>query len=411
MTVADRALPLFAAHGIELEYMLVDAATLDVLPVADAVLRTAAGATVGDVETGALAWSNELALHVLEIKTNGPVQSLAGVAALFQDDLARLGQLLAPLGGRLMPSGMHPWMQPQHETRLWPHEYAEVYATFDAIFDCHAHGWSNVQSAQINLPFAGDDEFARLHAAVRLVLPLVPALAASSPFAEGRCTGRLDQRLEAYRVNCARVPSVTGVLVPEPIWTRARYETEILARIERDLVPHDPARVLEPEWVNARGAIARFDRSAIEIRLPDMQECPQADLAIAALVTAAVRALVEERWTSFASQKSWGAARLAAPLRACMRDAERTSIDDAEYLAVFGLTTSAARNMGEMWRHLASVLPPVPPECQHPLAVILEQGTLARRILAATGEAPTRARLQGVYRQLCDCLDRGRMFP
>ncbi len=403
-------MPLFAAYGIELEYMLVDSETLDVLPVADAVLRAAAGTTVSDVETGALAWSNELVLHVLEVKTNGPVEKLAGVAALFQHDVARLRQLLAPLGGRLMPSGMHPWMQPQRETRLWPHEYAEVYATFDSIFDCHAHGWANVQSAQINLPFAGDDEFARLHAAIRLVLPLVPALAASSPFVEGRFNGWLDRRLQAYGVNCARVPSVSGDIVPEPVWTRAAYETEILARIERDLLPYDPARVLQPEWVNARGAIARFDRSAIEIRLLDMQECPQADLAIAALATAAVRALVEERWASFTTQKSWDVERLARLLHACTRDAEHAAIDDAEYLAVFGLTPGTARNAGEVWRRLASVLPQVPPECQRPLTVIFEKGPLARRILAATGAVPTRPQLQRVYGQLCDCLDQGRMF-
>jgi hypothetical protein len=32
--------------------------------------------------------------------------------------------------------------------------------------------------------------------------------------------------------------------------------------------------VLRHEWVNARGAIARFDRSAIEIRVLDVAECP-----------------------------------------------------------------------------------------------------------------------------------------
>ncbi|HZL86603.1 MAG TPA: glutamate-cysteine ligase family protein [Candidatus Krumholzibacteria bacterium] len=410
MIAVHRALPLFAAYGLELEYMLVDAETLDVLPVADAVLRAAAGSTVGDWENGALAWSNELVLHVLEVKTNGPVEKLAGVSALFQRDLAQLGELLVPLGGRLMPTAMHPWMQPQHETRLWPHAYAEVYAAFDSIFDCRAHGWANVQSAQINLPFAGDDEFARLHAAIRLVLPLVPALAASSPFIDGHFDGWLDRRLEAYRVNCARVPSVTGPMVPEPIWTRAAYETEILARIQRDLLPHDPARILQAEWVNARGAIARFDRSAIEIRLLDMQECPQADLGVAALLTAAVRALVQEQWASFAAQKAWDEARLAELLRACMHDAELAPIDDAEYLSVFGLTPNMARNGGEVWRHLASALPEVPHECQRALAVILEQGPLARRILAATGLEPTRARLQRVYRELCDCLDQGRMF-
>jgi hypothetical protein len=41
---------------------------------------------------------------------------------------------------------------------------------------------------------------------------------------------------------------------------------------------------------------------------------------------------------------------------------------------------------------------------------MLEQGPLARRILRAVGPECTKARLQEVYRELCDCLEAGRMF-
>ena len=88
-----------------------------------------------------------------------------------------------------------------------------------------------------------------------------------------------------------RVPSVSGRVVPEAVFTRPDYEREILGRIYADMAPHDPEGVVRHEWCNARGAIARFDRSAIEIRVLDVQECPRADLAIAALVTAVLRAL------------------------------------------------------------------------------------------------------------------------
>ncbi|HAL85576.1 MAG TPA: hypothetical protein DCM31_01010, partial [Deferribacteraceae bacterium] len=35
----------------------------------------------------------------------------------------------------------------------------------------------------------------------------------------------------------------------------------------RDIAPYDPECILQEEWLNSRGAIARFDRKAIEIRL------------------------------------------------------------------------------------------------------------------------------------------------
>ena len=172
-------LGLFDAYGIELEYMIVDGERLSVLPAADRVLHALAGEFVNEVETGALAWSNELALHVIELKTNGPVRSLAGLHQTFQRDVARLNALLTPLGGLLMPTAMHPWMDPARETRLWPHGHSAIYQAFDRIFSCQGHGWANLQSMHINLPFADDDEFARLHAAVRVAMPLMPALARS----------------------------------------------------------------------------------------------------------------------------------------------------------------------------------------------------------------------------------------
>src|SRR6188508_2173649 len=78
-----RPLGLFQGYGVELEYMIADATTLDVAPIADALIEAEHGAIENEIERGAFAWSNELARHVLEIKTNGPVASLAGVAQGF----------------------------------------------------------------------------------------------------------------------------------------------------------------------------------------------------------------------------------------------------------------------------------------------------------------------------------------
>src|SRR5690606_12908976 len=114
-----------------------------------------------------------------------------------------------------------------------PHDFNEVYRAFDRIFDCRGHGWGNLQSMHINLPFADDEEFGRLHAAVRLVLPLLPGLAASSPLVENRRTGSMDNRLEFYRHNCARIPSVTGHVIPEPVFGIEEYRDQVLGRIYR----------------------------------------------------------------------------------------------------------------------------------------------------------------------------------
>jgi glutamate---cysteine ligase / carboxylate-amine ligase len=443
-------LHLFEAYGVELEYMVVDRETLSVLPAADRLLAAVAGGPAAEVEVGLLGWSNELVLHVLELKTSRPAPALAGLAAGFDAGVRRADEILAralpPPGGRLLPGAMHPWFDPETETRLWPGEGREVYRAYDRIFGCRGHGWSNLQAAHLNLPFSGDAEFGRLHAAVRLLLPILPALAASSPVVEGRVTGLLDSRLEAYRTNSRRFSSITGEVVPEPLYTRADYDAGILQPIYRDLAPLDPEGVLLREFSNARGAIARFERGSIEIRVLDMQEAPRADLAIAALVAGVLKLLTAERWSDGEAQRSFPTAPLAALLRRTIRDAEATEILETPYLDLLGFPApprAPARvgprdrsflglrrrregtpppTAGDLWRHLASEAFAAGATDEAAfggdLRVILDEGPLARRLLLALGadaeadaglEIP-RPRLREVWGALADCLAAGEMF-
>jgi hypothetical protein len=409
------SLHLFEAFGIELEYMIVDRRTLAVRPIADRLLSAVSpsGGPESEVELGPISWSNELAAHVVELKTTGPVPSLSGLAGQFQEHVRRIDAILEPMGARLLPTAMHPMMDPAAEATLWPHDYGPVYETFDRIFDCRGHGWSNLQSVHINLPFSGDDEFGRLHAAIRLVLPILPAIAASSPIVEGRATGLLDNRLEFYRHNCRRVPEVTGRVIPEPAFSQGDYDRLIFRPMYDAIAPLDPGGILRFEWLNARGAIARFDRSAIEIRLLDVQECPRADLAVASLVVLAVRALAEGRWSSTRDQQMININSLEPILLDGIARADLATVSDASYLRCFGLppATIAA---GGLWRHLRedlrAVRPPAADEFDAEWSLILDRGPLARRILDAVGPGPDRPAIEAAYARLGDCLAEGRLF-
>ncbi len=405
-------LRLFQGFGIELEYMLVHAGTLAVAPQADWLLAEVAGDITGEYISGALAWNNELALHVIEFKLNGPAPVLAGLATSFQAEVARANALLESRGLMLMPSGMHPWMDPVTELRLWPHENQEVYQAFDRIFSCTGHGWANLQSMHINLPFADDAEFAALHAAIRFLLPLMPGLAASSPVMDGRLTGTADNRLAVYRTNCARIPSITGAVVPEAVFGINEYKRQILGRIDADLAPHDPQGVLAGEWVNARGAIPRFERMALEIRVLDVQECPAMDLAFAAVIAATLQALCAEASCDLPALQSWRTADLARYLDATIVAAEATEIHDSRYLAALGYRGSSARVV-QVWGHLAeqaALAGLLDSAAQRALEHYLRHGTLATRIAAAVPEEPDRNDLQRVYRQLCESLAGGQPY-
>jgi len=364
------------------------------------------------VTLGDIAWSNELALHVIELKGAGPITDRTAARAAFQAAVEAMNRQLAQDGLRLMPTAMHPWMDPWTETKLWPHGQDEIYKAFDRIFDCRGHGWSNLQSMHINLPFDGDEELGRLHAAVRLVLPLLPGLAASSPVEEGRLSGRLDGRLFHYAGNARRVPSVSGVVVPERVFDRQAYEEELLGKIYRDLAPHDPEGILRHEWANARGAIVRFDRMALEIRVLDSQEHVAGDFAVAEAVVAAVRAQTEGRFQEPAAQRAWDEHRLAGLFRHAVEQGEATVVEDAEFLAAWGFPGARA-TLQEVWQHLVGAtveLDALDPAVSRALQVILREGTLARRIITAVGPEPGRPALRAAYGRLVECLDSGEPF-
>ncbi len=404
VTTAVPLLSAFAGYGVEIEYMIVDREHLNVCPLADRLLQDDEGRPASEVLHGEIGWSNELVLHVLELKNPHPVPSLEELPAAFRAAVREINAKLAPLDAQLMPGGMHPWMNPRSEAMLWPHENAAIYRSYDRIFDCRRHGWANLQSMQLNLPFAGDAEFARLHSAVRLVLPILPALAASSPWADGRFSGYMNYRLAIYRDHQSQVPSSMGDCIPEPSASPDEYRNRVLEPMYREIATYDAvlgadAGALSHEWLDVRAAVPRFSRSAIEIRLLDVQENPFADLAVAAAVSALVRRIYAD-----SVRAPLPTPRLLSILEDCTRDAEQAPITDGRYLASLGLPTTSCR-AGEAWQRLIEILTDdglLAPLWLPPLRRIAEHGTLARRLASTLdGEA---ARLRPVYRQLCHCL-------
>ena len=394
---------LFDVYGIELEYMIVDKKSLDVNPITDRLIHDITGTYVNDVECGDITYSNELALHVVELKTTEPVSDLNGLEKRFQSHIEKINARLELYNSCLMPGGAHPWMDPFHETKLWAHENNPIYEAYNTIFDCRGHGWSNLQSTHINLPFQGDAEFSALHTAIRLLLPILPALSASSPFLDTKATGKMDTRIDVYRHNQKRIPLVAGEVIPEAVHSYDEYVEKILQPMYRAISPYDAAGILQEEWLNSRGAIARFERSAIEIRVLDIQECPAADIAIAEAIVGVLKGLIHSRWSDFEKLRFFPQEKLVQILNSTIQDAELAVIQDPEYLNVFGL--EKALTAQDLWRHLVPNF-----EESAPLQVILTQGPLARRLLRSYQKMPSKERLQAIFRVLTHSLQDGAMY-
>jgi gamma-glutamyl:cysteine ligase YbdK (ATP-grasp superfamily) len=400
----------FEVVGFELEYAIVDSA-LNPLCVAEQVLAEVAGRSASDARLGATSISNELAAHVLELKDTVPSSRLPVAERALHAGVRSLAALLAErFGARLLPTGMHPWMR-LDQTRLWTRGGRRIYATYARLFPVQAHGWLNVQSCQLNLPFGTDAEAVALYNAIALLLPYLPALAASSPLVEGKIGPQVDNRLAFYAANQASLPVIAGDVVPEYITSLAQFRREVLGPIYRALDTVPGGSVLRRDWVNSRGAIPRFDRRAIEIRVLDSQECVRMDVAIAAFVRGVLRWLVAELESGRLRLPPHRL--LVSDYRAVVRRGLQATVD-APHLAassVRGRTPVAVRDVLVGLLEVAHAH--LPETEQFYLALVARRiagGNLSERIAARLSAARIRGRtagrehMQRIYEALADCL-------
>lgn len=388
--------------GIEIESAVVHEDSLTVLSNVDKILSKAYGSATTDWINGPITWSNELVNHVIEFKVTKPEVLSDELARKFHTSMNHFSSIADTFDGAVLPTGMHPTMIPTSQTQIWPGKYHEHYMTYHKLFNCFTHGFANLQSVHINIPFNTEEDFGRLLASIRIVLPLIPALAASSPILEGKNTGYIDNRLEVYRTNQKKVTSITGLIIPEQIFDYASYKKEILEKMYKDIAPYDTNSILQTEQLNSRGCIARFDRNTLEIRLIDAQENPNSDIAIASAVVFLVNAVLHETWASYETQKKIATDELYDLLSTTIKTGERTLITNKEYLEQFGIQSACTAQellTNILQVHIQEQQNSNPSLCEV-LKGNLENGPLARRILARLPKDPSQKDLLLVYKEL-----------
>jgi gamma-glutamyl:cysteine ligase YbdK (ATP-grasp superfamily) len=190
---------------------------------------------------------------------------------------------------------MHPLISPR-EVKIWAHRDRRIYSVLHQLFNLYQHGWVNIQAFQLNLPYGTQSEALHLHFLISQILPYIAAITASSPLCEGHFSGHVDSRLFYYQQSQDRIPSLHGHIIPETVSSFHEYRQKIISRYSRDLAAHGaPQFMLQREWLNSRGAIFRFDRQAIEIRIMDEQECIHADVAMSCFLRACLRGLFTQQ--------------------------------------------------------------------------------------------------------------------
>jgi carboxylate-amine ligase len=217
--------------------------------------------------------------------------------------------------------------------------------------------------------------------------------------------------MEAYLHHQEKLPELMGSLIPEAVFSQEDYYRAVFSPIAQAMAPFDTENVMDHHFANSRGAIARFDRGAIEIRVIDIQECPAADLAIAELIVAVLKALTSGRWVSSYLQRAWSEHDLLPIFVQVIKDAGATVIANRDYLLMFGLMKQDHMSAHKLWQHLfVELYGELSENCRQHVGHILEHGCLASRILRRTGKTPTHELLVEVYRELATCLQEDRQL-
>lgn len=401
----------FEVAGVELEYPVVDR-DLNVAHRVEEAFRTLAGRGCSDVDLGAVGLSNEIADHVLEVKTQAPVRSLAEAEEVLVEGIQRFSAVLRDqFDARLMPTGMHPWMDPT-KGRLWRRSNARVYDTYARLFDVKTHGWMNVNSCHLSLPMGREAESVAMLNAAALLVPYLPALAASSPMYDGDLQPAADGRLAWILEHQARIPESQGEIVPEYIDSLADYRKRILGGMYAALDRIPDTGPIRHEFFNARGAVFKASSKRMEVRVLDTQECVRMDMAVAAFVRSALKTLTQRVADGKLALPAHAV--LVADFRAVVRDGSRARVMAPH----FGSVARDAEGRADVRDVLRVLLEDARRSVRKDEAEylelagrIVEAGTLSERIRAALlpfqeaeDEVFTDA-ARGIYIELMDCLE------
>jgi glutamate---cysteine ligase / carboxylate-amine ligase len=251
--------------GIEEELMILDAETLDLANMIEAMLESAPGEVAGEVKP-------ELMESVLEIATD-PCRNTAEAAVQLRELRAGVRRTAEEKGLAIGSAGTHPFALWEDQRIVARPRYRDLISALrfvarqEIIFGIHVH---------VGL----DDPDKAIHVAngMRVHVPALLALSANSPFWRGDATGLASTRTPIFR----QFPRV-GIPPTYNGWDdyakRIQFMTECgviedYTYLWYDLRPHP-------------------NLGTVEIRVMDAQTRVEHTLGLAALVQALVRELAE----------------------------------------------------------------------------------------------------------------------
>src|SRR3954464_5278345 len=253
-----------ATVGLEEEFAILDAASLDLVPRFEELRDLAAAED--PVLSEAIA--GELISSEIEIRS-GRGEDLFDALTRQRDARRRLFGLAESRAIALGATGTHPWADYREQRNIDTEHYRRV---VDGLR--YVARRNNTFSLHVHVGVRDIDRAVRVCDRLRPVLPLLLAISASSPFLEGRDTGLASVRSQIFTKSFPRcgIPDAFGS------WAAFRQYVEFLLATN-SIVEYTQV------WWSVR---PHFAFGTVEVRICDAQPTAEESEALATLIGAGV---------------------------------------------------------------------------------------------------------------------------
>jgi carboxylate-amine ligase len=265
----DRAAEAFAASsdwtvGLEEEFAILDAETLDMVPRFEELRDTA---LAGDPVLGK-AIAGELISSEIEI-TSGRGEDLHDALARQRDHRRRLFDLARQRGVVLGATGTHPWADYREQPNIDTEHYRRVVEGLQYVARRN-----NTFSLHVHVGVQGADRAIAVCDRLRAVLPTLLAVSANSPYLDARDAGLHSARTQSFTKSFPRcgIPDGYGD------WAAYAKYIDFLTRTN-SIVEYTQV------WWSVR---PHFSFGTVEVRICDAQATAQESDALATLIVACV---------------------------------------------------------------------------------------------------------------------------
>jgi carboxylate-amine ligase len=270
MTIdADRAAEGFAAAtdftvGLEEEFAVLDAGTLDLVPRFEE-LRDAAAAD-DPLLAGSIA--GELISSEIEIRS-GRGEDFADAVGRQRELRQRLFALAGDRGVALGATGTHPWSDYREQPNIDTEHYRRVVEGLQYVARRN-----NTFSLHVHVGVRGAERAVRVCDRLRPVLPLLLAISANSPYVDARDSGLHSARSQTFTKSFPRcgIPDAFGS------WAAYREYIDFLVRTN-SIVEYTQV------WWSIR---PHFSFGTVEVRICDAQSTAAEAEALAGLIVGCV---------------------------------------------------------------------------------------------------------------------------